>query len=245
MKLKLLGKALGFLDCVSMTERPLSLKEAAAKLEISLATASRIGSDLVEAGLLRKSSYHCFEPALGLIHLGQRATLKCVFPKKVNRLIASRCRSTGLKGALAGIYKDRLVYLYNSSHDEAPSRLGLPYVNHPFNSNIALVVLADSKGRKKALKILRKSLREEGDGRPFKQALKSYEERISMLEDEGHALLDGGSFWNACAPLKWKGETLGLALYASPEEARSKERLVFEAKRLRSDIEEALLNSEA
>lgn len=245
MKLKLLDKALGFIDCLAMADSPVSLKEVSSKLKLSLATASRIGSDLVEAGLIRKCGYHHFAPALGLIHLGQRATLTYIFPKKVNRLIASRCRATGLKGALAGVSKDRLVYLYNSSHDEAPDRLGLPFVNHPFNSNIALVALASSQGRRKALEILKRSLREEGRGVPYGEALKSYSARIGMLEACGHSLLDGGSYWNACVPLEWRGESLGLAMYASPQEARSRERLISEVKRLRSDIEEALLNSGA
>ena len=244
MKLKLLAKTLALVDEVAMAEGPLSLKEISANLKLSLPTASRIASDLVEAGLLRKCGYHSFAPALGLIHLGQRATLNYIFPKKANRIIASRCRSTGLKGALAGVHKDRLVYLYNSSHDETPGRLGLPFVNHPFNSNIALVVLAASKGRKIALETLRKSLRKEGDGRPVKTSMDSYAERIAMLESEGHSLLDGGDFWNACVPLRWKDETLGLAFYASPKEARTKARLVLETKRLLADIEEALLNAQ-
>lgn len=241
MKSKLLAKAFAFLDLACAAEEPLSLKDAAKSLKLSAATASRVGSDLVEAGLLRKSGYRSFEPALGLLHLGQRALLRNVFPKKALRLVSSRCRAEGLDGALAGVFKDRLVYFFNSSHDER--RPGLPYVNQPFNSNIALVSLCVSQGRERALAVLKKSLLENGDGRPEAAAAKSYSERLDALEREGFSFLDGGSFWNACVPLKWRGEAFGLALYASPEAARSKARLVSEAFRLRSDVEELLLNS--
>jgi DNA-binding IclR family transcriptional regulator len=108
MKIKALDKALGVLELVAWSDGPLALKAIADGLGLSVATASRLASDLVEAGLLRKSDYRRFEPALGLIHLGQRAMLNYVFPKKVNRMLRARCRATGLKGALAGIFKDRL-----------------------------------------------------------------------------------------------------------------------------------------
>ena len=243
MKSKLLRKTFELLDYVASCDGPASLKEMGQGLKSSPATCSRIASDLVEAGLLRKSDYHSFEPALGLIHLGQRATLNYIFPNKVNKLIVSRCRLTGFKGALAGVYKDRLVYLYNSSHDEAPGRLGLPFIGHPFNSNIALVVLTASLGREKAMAVLKSSLRRHGKALPFKETLDSYSERMSMLETEGYSLLDGGAFWNVCMPLRWRSEILGLALYASPESALKKESLIHETQRLLSDIEEALLNS--
>jgi len=242
MKSKLLRKATSMLEIVSESDAPLSLKELEAALGLGQATASRIASDLVESGLLRKISYRNFAPGLGLIRLGQRASLNYAFLKKVNRLLDSRARGLSFGSALAGVAGRRLVYLFNSLHDDSPGRLGLPYSNTVCNSNIALVSLACSLGRKKAMTALRESLRSEGADLPFKAMLESYSKRIDMLESEGFSLLDGGSFWNCCVPLRWRSDVLGLALYAAPAKAVSKDRLVSETRKLLADVEELLLN---
>jgi len=243
MKIKSLAKAIDILELVAWADGPVSLKSISSGLGLSGATASRLASDLTEAGLLRKSGYRSFEPALGMIHLGQRAMLNYVFPKKVNKILHSRCRSTGLQGDLAGVFKSHLVYLYNSAHDEATGRLGLPYTGQLFNSNIALVVLATKYGEAEALRLLRGSLVEK-DSAFSKDAVNSFKGRLGMLAEFGYSFLDGGSYWNACMPLRWREETLGLALYGAPGEIEERDRLVFEVKRLRADIEEMLLNME-
>jgi DNA-binding IclR family transcriptional regulator len=242
MKTKVLGKALEVLELVAWSDGPLSLKSLCRESGLSLATASRLSADLVEAGLMRKSGYRSFEPSLGLIHLGQRAMLNYVFPKKANRLLRARCKALGLKGGLAGIFKDRVVYLYNSAHDEAPDRLGMPFTGHPFNSNIALVVLGASRGKKAALRVLRESAGRHLKGIALKNSIESFKARLESLEREGHSFLDGGAYWNASVPLRWREQTLGLALYGSPDEAKEPARLIREVKRLRDDVEETLLN---
>jgi DNA-binding IclR family transcriptional regulator len=65
MKTKVLGKALEVLELVAWSDGPLSLKSLCRESGLSLATASRLSADLVEAGLMRKSGYRSFEPSLG------------------------------------------------------------------------------------------------------------------------------------------------------------------------------------
>ncbi len=244
MRDKVLGKAFLVLEELTEADSPLTLKELSLRLGMNASTLSRIANDLVEGGYLRKASYRSFEPALGLIHLGQRALLNCQFPKKVSRLVCARCRATGLKGALAGVFKDRLVYLYNSSHEGSGRSAGMPFSYLTHKSNIALAVLARRHGRKEALRILKGSLKRSGQ-EASEELLRSFASRMDQLESEGCSFLDGEDFWNVAAPVEWQGEVYGLSLFGSKGSRGSERGLVKETLSLAASVREALLNCEA
>ena len=241
MKNKLLGKTFLVLEEIAASTSPLSLKLLSARLKMHPSTLSRITGDLVEAAYLRKTSYRDFEPALGLIYLGQRATLNCYFPKKVNKLVRAHCQGTKIKGALAGVFKGCLVYLYISDSDHA-DRAGMPFVNQPHTSNIALTVLGVRHGKKEALKILRESLLRNVPKLPLRDNLRFYSERLDALAEKGYSLWDGKSYWNVCHPISWQGDIFGLSLFCGSDGQLSKEQLVRESSRLAERIREFLLN---
>ena len=242
MKNKLLGKAFLVLEEIAASMSPLSLKLLSTRLGIHASTLSRITNDLVEAGYLRKANYREFEPALGLIYLGQRAMVNCHFPKKVNRLIRGRCKTAKLQGAVAGVFKDRLVYMYNSSHEEAGDKAGMPFTCHPHSSNIALVVLAKRFGKTKALKVLEDSLTRYAPESDLQERLHFFDGRITELDAEGYSLWIAKDSWNVCVPVVWDDEVFGLALYTTPELAGTKERLIMETSLLAHRVNDLLLD---
>jgi len=242
MENKLLKKAFGILERLASSDGPVRFKDLKESLGLPQSTLSRALSDLVEAGYLKKSGYSRFELDVGLIYLGQRAMLNCQFPRKLNRLVASRCRATGARGALATLFKDRLVYFYNSSHEESRRAAGMPYVNHPHGSNIALAILGRLHGKEAALSILEDSMRRHEPGLPLKERLAFFSERLDEFLEKGYSLWLGEGFVNAAVPVEWQGGVCGLSLLCDGARPADAARIAKETLSLASSVKEALLN---
>ena len=114
MKNKLLEKTFQVLEAISASGGPVTLKELGQKLSINTSTLSRIAADLVEAGYVFKADYRSFEPALGMIRLGQNAAYSSHLPRVVNPMVKAHVERLGVQGAFAGIDSNQVVYLYRS-----------------------------------------------------------------------------------------------------------------------------------
>jgi len=238
MKNKLLNKTFQVLEAVSSSPEPVSLKTLGERLGIPAGTLSRITADLVEAGCLAKSGYRRFEPALGLIRLGQNAVYSSRLPRTVNPLVRSRAEALGVNGAFAGIERGQVVYLFRSDAFTKEERLGLPYRVSLFHSNIAIAILAMSLPREEALERFRDDIRTHGGG-------ESELDEISSLLD--HVVRNGyllrrepENRWNITFPVEYGGRFYGLAFYGDRAGERNFDRLLFECSLLATRLRSAL-----
>lgn len=235
MKNKLLDKTFQVLETVASSPEPVSLKELGEHLKIPAGTLSRIASDLVEAGYLTKSGYRCFEPALGLIRIGQNAVYGSRLPRTVNPLVRSSAEALGVNGAFAGIERGQVVYLFRSdafSEDQFPFRAPL------HRSNIAIVILAMSQPPGEALEWFRRDIR-------ARNAEESELDEIAPLLE--HVVRNGYLFrrepeahWNITFPVEYGGKFYGLAFYGDRVGERNLDRLLFECSLLATRIRSAL-----
>ena len=147
MKNLLLEKTFRVLELAASAEKPVSLKQLSEATAIPPSTLSRIAADLVEAGYLSRSGPRRFEPAPGLILLGQNALYNSPLPHVANPLIRSRAESLGVNGALAGMQNGQLVYLYRSDLYGPDQINGMPCRVPPGRSYIALAILVMENGR--------------------------------------------------------------------------------------------------
>ncbi|MPN21998.1 hypothetical protein SDC9_169381 [bioreactor metagenome] len=208
------------------------------RLGISSSTLSRIASDLVEAGYLVKSGYHRFEPALGLIRIGQNAVHSSHLPRTVNPLVRSRAEELGVNGAFAGVERGQLVYLFRSDAFSGSSRLGLPYRIPLFRSNIAIAILAMSLPPEEALECLRRDVHAHGGNAV------ELEEIAGLLEQvvrNGYLFRrETREHWNITFPVEYGGTFYGLAFYGDRAGERNFDRLLFECSLLASRLRSAL-----
>ena len=238
MKNKLLEKTFQVLEAVAASPEPVSLKELGGRLGINASTLSRIASDLVEAGYFTKSGYRRFEPALGLIRVGQNAVHSSHLPRTVNPLIQARAEELGVNGAFAGIERGQLVYLYRSDAFSRNSRFGLPYRIPLYRSNIAIAILAMGLAEEEALDCFRRDIR------AWNGKESELDEIKPLLE---HVVRNGYLFrrepedhWNITFPVEYGGAFYGLAFYGDRAGERNFDRLLFECSLLASRIRSAL-----
>lgn len=155
MKNKLLEKTFQVLEAVAASPEPVSLKELSGRLGINSSTLSRIAADLVETGYLTKAGYRNFEPALGLIRIGQNAVHSSHLPRTVNPLVRMPGRRTWSERRFCGVESGQVVYLYRSDAFSDENRIGLPYRVPLYRSNIAIAILAMSLPSGEALERFR------------------------------------------------------------------------------------------
>lgn len=238
MKNKLLGKTFQVLEIVAASPEPVSLKQLSERLGISSSTLSRIASDLVKAGYLIKSGYRHFEPALGLIRIGQNAVHSSHLPRIVNPLMRSRVEELGVNGAFAGIERGQVVYLFRSDDFSAENRLRLPYRIPLYRSNIAIAILAMSLPTEEAVEYLRNDIRSRSGNEV------ELDEIIPLLQ---HTARSGYLFrkepnghWNITFPVEFNGVFYGLAFHGNRAEEQNFDRLLFECSLLASRLRTAL-----
>ncbi|MHC4914012.1 MAG: helix-turn-helix domain-containing protein, partial [Planctomycetota bacterium] len=109
-----LDKVFSVLDVIASSDGAVSLKELSGRTGHHPSTLSRILANLVEIGYVRKDSYREFSLDLGLIPLGQKALTHFPLPRLANPLIRGAAGRLDVHGALAGLHRGRLVYLYRS-----------------------------------------------------------------------------------------------------------------------------------
>ena len=209
MKTLILKKTFAVFEALTRARDPLSLKEICAQTGITPPAASRLLADLVEAGYVHKVSYRTFEPGLGMIELGQSSLRHNFFPQNAILRLHSELQLMGCGGALAGMFNDRLVYLYHSFFEKEHRISSLPLPEQALShSNIALVILSVRYGAEKA----RDMLLADFTGTARERRRNSILRRIEEFQRDRHAVwLDDSGHWNLCFPLMDGAQVYGLS----------------------------------
>lgn len=234
MKNRLLEKTFRVLELAAAAEEPVSLKQLGEMSGIPPSTLSRIAADLVEAGYLVRSGPRRFEPALGLILLGQNAIFNSPLSRLANPLIRSRAEALGVNGALAGMENGQLVYLYRSDLYGPDQLNGMPCRVPPGCSYIALAILTMESGAEAGAEqfLQQESCRltcEEAHHLAASVAEHGYLHRVEV---------DG--CWNICLPIEYRHRFYGVSLYGRKGQGGNPDRLLFEAALLTSRVRNAL-----
>ncbi|MBS1370653.1 MAG: helix-turn-helix domain-containing protein [Lentisphaeria bacterium] len=244
MKNKLLEKTFQVLEAISASEGPVTLKELGGKLAINTSTLSRIAADLVEAGYVFKADYRSFEPALGMIRLGQNAAYSSHLPRAVNPMVKKHSEELGVQGAFAGIENGQVVYLYRSDAFSDEREYGLPCRVPLFRSNIAIAILAKSIPCEEALAFFRDSIRENHAEGQDKTDLDEIRELIEHVRKNGYLFRrERDHRWNITFPVEYNGGHYGVSFYGDRAEERNFDRLLFECSLLASRIHSALVQA--
>ena len=218
MKTLVLNKTLRIFETLARAENPLTLKELCRRTGVTPAAASRLLSDLTERGYVRKVSYREFEPGLGMIDLGQSALRHNFFPQNAIRFLHEELQRIGIGGALAGMFDDRLVYLYHSLYEKGKHITMLPIPEQPLSrSNIALVILCSRYGPEKAKEMLCSELHEQEPEGEAEQRERSILQRIEAFQKDHFAVWENGGYgWNICFPLIDGAQVYGLSFLGDP-----------------------------
>lgn len=234
MKNLLLEKTFRVLELAASAEKPVSLKQLSEATAIPPSTLSRIAADLVEAGYLSRSGPRRFEPAPGLILLGQNALYNSPLPHVANPLIRSRAESLGVNGALAGMQNSQLVYLYRSDLYGLDQINGMPCRVPPGRSYIALAILVMENGADEGAD---RFLQLESRRLPEAQV---HHLAASVAEHGYLHQVEENGCWNICFPIEYRRAFYGISLYGRKGQGGSPDRLLFEAALLTSKIRNAL-----
>jgi len=220
MKTLILNKTLKILDVLTNADKPVSLKEICEKTGVTSPAASRLLSDLAEAGYIRKVTYRTFEPGLGLLALGQNCMHHDFFPRRAIDFLDAELKKWNLHGALAGMFHERLVYLYHSGQPNP--RMAVLSMDQPVSgSNIALVILAFQYGTAEALRILTENLfMRVSDPEERSLCEKSIRKRLAAFEKDHFAVWEesGGVNRNLCFPLAAGSQIYGLSFLTRASE---------------------------
>lgn len=241
MKNKLLEKTFLILELITSASEPVSLKELADSSDLPASTVSRITGDLIEAGYVEKADYRRFEPALGLIRLGQNTTNNLKLTNRINPMIRSRVRALDVNGALAGLERDQLVYLFRSDVFAPPEESGLPCMVPLCRSHIAVMILAKSRSLEDAVKLLSDSQNSSHNRNRSRIEPEEFRRRLTVAAEQGfwHHIEPNGN-WNISFPLEYDGRVYGLSLYGRYASRQNFDRLLFEASLLTSQVREEL-----
>ena len=242
MKNKLLEKTFQVLEAVAASPEPVSLKELSGRLGINSSTLSRIAADLVETGYLTKAGYRNFEPALGLIRIGQYAVHSSHLPRTVNPLVRSRVDELGVNGAFAGIESGQVVYLYRSDAFSDENRIGLPYRVPLYRSNIAIAILAMSLPPGEALERFRADIHARHAEHAAKADLAEIRDLLEHVARNGYLFRrEPEARWNITFPVEYGGQFYGVSFYGDRAGERNFDRLLFECSLLASRIRSKLV----
>lgn len=244
MKNKLLEKTFQVLEAISASDGPVTLKELGQKLAINTSTLSRITADLVEAGYVFKADYRSFEPALGMIRLGQNAAYSSHLPRVVNPMVKAHVERLGVQGAFAGIENRQLVYLYRSDAYATERDYGMPCRVPLYRSNIAIAILAQRLDGGEILSIFRESIhRNRAEGQD-KSDLDEIRTLVEHVQKNGYLFRrEEKERWNITFPVEYNGDFYGVSFYGDRAEERNFDRLLFECSLLASRLHSALVRA--
>ena len=231
MKSTLLEKSFRILDKVASSPEPVTLKELAADLELNTSTASRIAADLVARNLIRKSGYHSFVPAAGLIRLGQ-AALDTPLVRNARSLIAQRLTEVKANALFCAMDQGHLVPLCREEREKSdPFNLPL------WNSHLAAVILS-KQNRPEWIRVFfedtftgaERSTNREQDFDRFNQL-------CQQAAKEGCLIFKNPRFgWSASFPVPAAGQVFGLTFYGEDVDSCNMELMRFECNRLASKL---------
>jgi DNA-binding IclR family transcriptional regulator len=220
-----LEKVFAVLEVVASGDGPVTLKAIAKRTGHHPSTVSRILADLAEIGYVRKESYREFSLDLGLVPLGQKALSHFPPARLAGPLIAEAAGRLGCHGALAGMHRDRLVYLVRGAPGEAAGALAEDFRYPLHRSNCALALLA-SRPEEQARRLLAESLAAES-GRRSARRLEELLERLAAARRDGYSVLVEEHGWNVAFPLVYRSRPLAAALYGPGAMPAAAEKIVL------------------
>ncbi len=236
-----LEKVFSVLEVVASGDKPLTLKEISERTGHHPSTVSRILADLAEIGYVRKESYREFSLDLGLVPLGQKALSHFPLARLANPLIAEAAGRLGCHGALVGLHRDRLVYLYRSTMQQGPGALAedFHYPLHRANSTMAIL---SGWPEDEARRLLAASLETENeeDGGASKRRLDELLARVESTRRDGYSAMLEGDSWNVAFPLCYRGRSFSVSLHGVNRGAEGIDRPVLECSLLVRRIEASL-----
>jgi IclR family acetate operon transcriptional repressor len=222
-----LEKAFVVLEVIASAPEPIALKEIAARTGWNASTLSRVLADLAQLGYVRKQGYRAFALGLGLVPLGQKALSNFRLPRVANPLIHAEATRLGVQAALAGLHRERLVYLYRSQAESAASTLAQDVAFPLHASNIGVVLLAAAEPAT-AARLLRASLASTRAPRAAQQqALRFLEQRLAQCRTDGYSFLHERGVWNVCFPLRTPDGLFGVALHGAGRPPHTRDALVL------------------
>jgi len=232
-----LEKVFAVLDVVASGDGPVTLKDIAKRTGLHPSTVSRVLADLAEIGYVRKDSYREFSLDLGLVPLGQKALSHFPLAWLAVPLIAESAARLGCHGALVGLHRDRLVYLYRSTLQKGAGTLAEDYQFPLHRSNCGTVLLA-ARQEDEARRLLAASLKAES-GRSPAGGLGALVKRLAAARKEGYATVTDGGDWNVAFPLAYRGRTFAISLHGTGGAPGGIEKRVLECSLLARRIEAA------
>jgi IclR family pca regulon transcriptional regulator len=232
-----LEKVFAVLEVVASGEKPVTLKEIARRTGHHPSTVSRILADLAEIGYVRKESYREFSLDLGLVPLGQMALTHFPLARLAIPLVAGSAARLGCHGALVGLHRDRLVYLYRSTLQQGSGTLpeDFRYPLHRANSSMALL---SARPDEEARRLLAESLKAE-TGRAPAAKVAALMKRLAAARRDGYATVREGRDWNVAFPLAHGGRTFAVSLHGTDAGAGGLDKRVLECSLLVRRIEAA------
>ncbi len=232
-----LEKVFAVLSVIAESDSPVSLKAISERTGHNASTLSRILADLVEIGYVRKENYREFSLDLGLIPLGQKALSHFPLPRIANPLIQEAAVRLGVQGALAGVHRDRMVYLYRSRIQDETGPLSEDYRYPLHRSNCGLAILSEFT-EQEAKRLLSASLREARPGRkPAHAELKRLLKQLAAVREDGYSWLVARNAWNVAFPLTCRGRTFAVSLHAEGKPPGKREKVILECSLLARRIE--------
>ena len=235
MKSTLLEKSFRILDKVASSPEPVTLKELAADLELNTSTASRIASDLVARNLIRKSGYHSFVPAAGLIRLGQSA-LDTPLVHNARTLIAQRLEEVKANALFCAMDRGYLVPLCREEREKsAPFNLPL------WNSHLAAVILGKMNRQEWIRQFFENTFEGAARHSSREQEFARFDQLCKQAAKDGCLVFKNPRFgWSASFPVSAAGQIFGLTLYGEDVDSCNMEIMRFECNRLASKLASSL-----
>jgi DNA-binding IclR family transcriptional regulator len=228
-----LEKVFNVLELVASCDKPISMKEICEKTGYHPSTASRILADLVEMGYVRKESYRDFILDLGLVPLGQKALSHFPLSRFTGPLIAETASKLTCEGALAGMHRERLVYLYRGSKplDGATSE----DFRYPlYRSNCGVVILA-GETEEEAKRLLTAEL--SAESKPLSPTVEEFMRRREKARRNGYALTIQENHWNVAFPISYGGRKFSVALYGQGDIQDRLEKITLECSLLAGRVQ--------
>jgi len=190
------------------------LKELSTATGIHSSTLSRICSNLVALGLVRKSNYRVFAVDAGLVYLGIRAMDAFRIPAPVEQILQDAAAEGHMQVALGTRHRHYALYLHRAGRslqkDVHPS-----LAFHPLHSsNIGLTVLAmENPSLQDEKNLLQESYERAYEKKIPAPLLKQLLSQLAATKQEGYGVLGADDQFNAAFPFRWRDRWYSVALF--------------------------------
>lgn len=171
-----LTRGLEVLRLVAEAQGPLTSTEIARRVGLHQSWVSRVLGTLIDAGYVRKPTYHGFAADYGVLALGGNSLRQFRYLTRPRQAMAAlAARAPGMDVALATLWRDQLIYFSRSQsgHEPVPLSVGFPL----HLSSVALRLLIE-RPKREALSALADSRRRYG-----------WERRTPSVPETGAAVL--------------------------------------------------------